>query len=281
MFNVPSFFGFKAASPYIGILDLYPGAAYAHSLRRLSGFYYGAAIRVRVDIPGDPEFDIGFTSFGDLDTATLLSVVGANDAYVDTLYDQSGNGNDATQVTAGNQPQIVSSGSLILENGKPSLFFDQSLINFFTLSSNIAAQNTYSCFAVAFANQTNTGPDMLIAGGIGSYGFRLTGSATLPRITITKVSIADLVSPVISANKQTLGTFLTNDIQVEVFTDGVSRGTGLINTPTNPIDTIGRAGNGGQEYQGNFQELILYTSDQFSNRTGIETNINDFYSIYP
>ena len=28
------------------------------------------------------------------------------------------------------------------------------------------------------------------------------------------------------------------------------------------------------------QEVILYDSDQSSNRTGIETNINDFYSIY-
>ena len=28
-------------------------------------------------------------------------------------------------------------------------------------------------------------------------------------------------------------------------------------------------------------ELIIWPSDQSSNRTGIETNINDFYSIYP
>jgi len=26
--------------------------------------------------------------------------------------------------------------------------------------------------------------------------------------------------------------------------------------------------------------MIIYASDQSSNRTGIETNINDFYSIY-
>jgi len=28
------------------------------------------------------------------------------------------------------------------------------------------------------------------------------------------------------------------------------------------------------------QELIVYGSDQSSNRSGIETNINDFYSIF-
>ena len=31
----------------------------------------------------------------------------------------------------------------------------------------------------------------------------------------------------------------------------------------------------------NYQELIIYSSDELSNRTGIETNINNFYSIYP
>jgi hypothetical protein len=28
------------------------------------------------------------------------------------------------------------------------------------------------------------------------------------------------------------------------------------------------------------QEIVLYASDEASNRTGIETNINDYYNIY-
>ena len=28
------------------------------------------------------------------------------------------------------------------------------------------------------------------------------------------------------------------------------------------------------------QEIIVYLSDQSANRAGIETNINDYYSIY-
>jgi hypothetical protein len=35
------------------------------------------------------------------------------DGFVETWYDQSGNGNDATQATAGSQPKIVSNGSLV------------------------------------------------------------------------------------------------------------------------------------------------------------------------
>ena len=41
------------------------------------------------------------------------------DGFVETWYDQSGNGRDAVQSVAGNQPKIVDGGSLILINGKP------------------------------------------------------------------------------------------------------------------------------------------------------------------
>ena len=33
-------------------------------------------------------------------------------------------------------------------------------------------------------------------------------------------------------------------------------------------------------FNGNFQEIIVYTTNESSNRTGIETNINAYYAIY-
>ncbi len=44
--------------------------------------------------------------------------------FVETWYDQSGNGNDVTQTTATKQPKIVNSGSLVLAGSKASLKFD-------------------------------------------------------------------------------------------------------------------------------------------------------------
>jgi hypothetical protein len=44
------------------------------------------------------------------------------------------------------------------------------------------------------------------------------------------------------------------------------------------IDSIG--GNSGSLGNCNLQEAILYNSNQSTNRTGIETNINTFYTIY-
>lgn len=77
------------------------------------------SIRVRRS-SDNAEQDIGFT--GDvLDTASLATFVGANSAFVVTFYDQTGNGEDATQATAGSQPRIVNAG---VYDGK--LVFDGS-----------------------------------------------------------------------------------------------------------------------------------------------------------
>ena len=44
--------------------------------------------------------------------------------------------------------------------------------------------------------------------------------------------------------------------------------------------SIGANSNGAAPVAGVFGELIVYDSDQTANRAAIETNINDFYSIY-
>ena len=106
------------------LLDTYSGAAAAYSLRLLDSSYVGSAIRVRRS-SDNTEQDIGFNVFGELDTVSLLAFAGTGDAFVKTWYDQSGNSNDATQTATGSQPQIVSSGAVIVENGKPAVEFDE------------------------------------------------------------------------------------------------------------------------------------------------------------
>lgn len=92
------------------LLDSYT-AAVGYSLRRLRTAYTGSAVRVRRS-SDNAEQDIGFVS-GRLDTASLLSFCGAGNGFVTTWYDQVGT-NNAGQGTAADQPQIVSSGSLIV-----------------------------------------------------------------------------------------------------------------------------------------------------------------------
>ena len=101
------------------LLDTYSGAAVAYSLRKLRSGYSGSAIRVRRS-SDNTEQDIGFTN-NELDTTSLTSFVGANDGYITTIYDQSGNSNNLTQATASNQGVIVSSGTINTVNSKPCI----------------------------------------------------------------------------------------------------------------------------------------------------------------
>ncbi len=103
----------------LALLDAYPGAGAAYSVRKLSSTYTGAALRIRRS-SDNTEQDIGFVGF-DLDTTALSSFVGAGNGFVTRWYDQTGNGRHMLQTTAGLQPTIVSSGSLIIRNGNLSI----------------------------------------------------------------------------------------------------------------------------------------------------------------
>jgi hypothetical protein len=52
------------------------------------------------------------------------STIANGDGFITTWYDQSGNARNATQATASNQPQIVSAGAVLLQNGKPCTVID-------------------------------------------------------------------------------------------------------------------------------------------------------------
>jgi hypothetical protein len=82
-YKIPTFQ--SGGAPFVGLLDLYPSAAAAYSVRRLSGVYSGSLMEVRRSSDNALQ-DIGFDANGDLDTASLLSFVGEEDAFVRTWY---------------------------------------------------------------------------------------------------------------------------------------------------------------------------------------------------
>lgn len=96
----------------IALLDLYPNAAAAYSLRKLRSAYTGSAIRVRRS-SDNTEQDIGFTISGDLDTSSLTSFCGSGNGFVTTWYDQSGNNLNFYNSTAIYQPQVYSNGTIL------------------------------------------------------------------------------------------------------------------------------------------------------------------------
>ncbi|HEV7231630.1 MAG TPA: arabinofuranosidase catalytic domain-containing protein [Bacteroidia bacterium] len=126
----------------------------AYSLRIMRCTYAGKAVQVRRSSDNTTQ-DIGFTAGGDLDTTALLTFVGAGSGYVSIWYDQSGNGRDASQATAGKQPRIVNAGVIERQGTKPSIRFLGAGYSLATVA--YTAYGTAGCFnAVACVNSNST-----------------------------------------------------------------------------------------------------------------------------
>lgn len=245
--------------------DQFGTPAAAYSLRDLSGTN-SAVIEVRRSSDNAAQ-DFTASEITDGSLATWVGV--GNDGFVRTFYDQAG-ANDATQTTSASQPKIVDVGAVVLENGLPAIQFDgvdddlQNLTftalqpySIFGTYKNLSSQSVLFrgviplVFAGRYANNNNS-----IYGGayLGNASFNIT---THQLIT----GIYNGASSFVKVNDLT----------------GVSGDAGTRNISG---ISIGSAANFANYLSGTIQELIFFNSDQTGNRTSIETNINDHYSIY-
>jgi hypothetical protein len=261
---------FPKPTPYL--LDTYEGAAAAYSLRRLRSAYTGPAVRVRRESNND-ELDIYFDGQGNLDTASLEAFCAGTNGFVKVWYDQGPGGNNAEQTVTADQPKIVSSGSIIEEGGKPALEFDVDSL----VPSITNAASDYSFFSVtksnvslANAHTIDVQSGRLIFDGRGSsLGVYYDGAwrGTPHNSTVQQVNSIFAIAP-------TSGQSYING-------SVVNTGLSYTQKPLGGTIRIGQNSVGSFNYwSGTMQEIVLYASDETSNRTGIETNINDYYSIY-
>lgn len=266
---------------FTGLLDDYPGAAAAYSLRLLDSTYTGDAINVRRASDNAVQ-DIGFDANGDLDTSALATFCAGTDGFVVRWYDQSGGGIDLTQSTTAYQPKIVQSGSVITRNAKPVVRGvnnntaltneTKNLSDFFSASGHSTIQALYSsqdAFLIQGAlgssnrincianNGTSTSYVYFDSGNISSGG-RLAGGVG---------TVSHQIAAHIRSNNSGLVYRNGSQILSGTFSDSPDAEATVI--------TI-KFKNTALE----IHELIHWSSDQSSNRTGIETNINDYYTIY-
>ena len=238
----------------------------------------------------DPLPKVTFTAssdfIGSIDDVSVIQST-AN-GLVTTWYDQSGNGNNATQATAANQPKIVSSGTLVTENGKAAVDFDGTDDHLITLTAYPTGTNE-SHFYVASSMQT--GGRVIDTRGTGAPG-GVQGWQSKFNNPSTDLDFVDdgasgvLDTSGISRSGQNLASSLFSQTELNSYTNGVLVGTdtGSIGSFDSGNDLyIGANVNGAnsQIFDGTIQEIVLYPSDQSANRTGIEANINDYYNIYP
>lgn len=258
------------------LLDFFPNAATAYSLRRLRFSYTGSAIRVRRS-SDNTEQDIGFDIAGGLDTTSITSFCGSGNGFVTTWYDQSGNGRNITQTTASNQPRIVTSGSIIINKTLPSVQFGLSgATTFLTATFNLS--NPIRSFSYFNPTETNG----FIFDGLTVNQYRLfTATST----TITAYANGANSEPTYTdvagiTNKNYLSDFLADAANTRW---QINNNTALTANWGNTSITgfrIGNAGNGSFRYAGFLSEFVMYPSNQNDNANGIKANINSYYGIY-
>jgi hypothetical protein len=270
----------KGAVPYSFLLDDYPGASVAYSLRKLRSAYSGNAIRVRrTDLT---EQDIAFNSSGQLDTTALLAFVGTgatDNGFVTTWYDQSTNANNSTQSTATAQPKIVDAGSLIQVDSKPSVKFVNLLFMQTTLSINTVA---HSKFIVGKYNAASALISLTQTGVSSNYEYAQINSNTCTFTSRASVNI-NIVSGIYTTNAVLLSTItktVTNrDLSVNgAITNSTTSNTSFLGNRLflNRLRDVSTPSYG----DGFFSEVIIYPSNKSTDKSGIETNINSFYTIY-
>jgi hypothetical protein len=253
------------------LLDTYSGAASAYSsTRRLSSTYTSSLIRVRRS-NDNAEQDIGYTAGNLLDEAALTTFVGANNGFITTWYDQSGNAKNMTQTTALSQPQIVSSGTILTQSSKPKISWASNK----WMTAAIPTATRRDIYFIT-NNDSDTAwlyPDDF--GGNSAYGYVASSGDGSTNLFYNPDS-----TPSLYVNNALQS--VTTRAQVYTAVNGYKL-IGHENFRTNLTGSwsafnIGKYS--GFEFGGSFQEVIIYNSDQSSNRTGINTNINTFYTIY-
>jgi hypothetical protein len=258
-----------APIPVTPLLDTYPNAAAAYSLRKLSTVYTGNAIRVRRS-NDNAEQNIGFTPLGDLDTTSLLSFCGSSNGFVTTWYDQSGNGNNATQTTPANQPQIVTSGVLETRAG---VGVTQPAVRF----------NNADTMSLSFTPITNVKSVFIVLRrriAIANWIFWIGGNDYHPNQELNATWLSPLYASTSVRNGVNRLNGVNTDLTITPQADGLKT-LSLINQNTSSISGIGLGvGGADRTWDGHQSELIIYTTDQTSTRSGIENNVNRYYQIY-
>ena len=202
------------------------------------------------------------------------------DGHVTTWYDQAGS-NNATNSTPDQQPLIVSGGSLITRNGSAAVQADG--VDDILSTANSILSTDFGVFAVAGNN--NLGNSSIIAlqygSSISSPGGTVFGASQFSGFTEVSVQIGTYYSITGAPTPdQHLYYYNRGGSSLDFAWDGeVPQNQTNSNVIDNaPLELFGTS-NFSFYTETFIQELIIFTSDQSTNRAGIEANIGRYYSI--
>jgi hypothetical protein len=215
--------------------------------------------------------------------ATTNVVRTTGDGFVTTWYDQSGNGRNATQTTAGIQPRIVNAGVIDIANGKPAVRFNGAN-TFFSGVSLPLSQITLS----SVLNDVTQLPNIRYSIGTGSAspgrGIFSSFTGFAPPTPNASLGYApDTGSVVQTGFLPTIGqsyvvSLTTTATASSIWANGGNNATGGIMTLNQLF--IGQRGDNFWYYDGYNSETIVFPSAlSTTDRQTLERNEGGYYTI--
>jgi hypothetical protein len=254
------------------VLDTYGNAAVAYSVRKLREAYTGPCVEVRRSTDNATQ-DIGFVN-NYIDESALSSFGGSASLFISKIYDQTGNGSHATRIgsdPADFEPRILTSGVIDKVNGKASFHFKNASrmefssitpISFFVVYKREEARGIEYMVGATGGNGIFSGGS---SGGVTGFGY---ASANSIRVQNTTENF-----------NQNQSTYIGDTLK-KVWSNGTDEATASSTSYSEvALDTLGRRDQTATTFWGWHQEIILYTSNKSSDRTGIEANQMNYFGI--
>ena len=218
----------------------------------------------------------------------------AQNGFVNTWYDQSGNGFNAVADADENEPKIVNSGSLLTDGVK---FSESKSLELSGTGLDIFKNTQHAqIFYAIKINDTSTSTDGFFEARTNTSGSRVllrNSNDTAGRIylggrRLDSDSFSSFQSDSGHNNEKVVLTGFINysDTDAFIFKNGTQIGSdtsfstaGATSDTSSSTITIGRATAVDATAEFDAEELIIFNTDQTANRTAIETNIANEYGI--
>ena len=210
-------------------------------------------------------------------------------AYVSKWYDQSGNGNDAVQATAGNQPRIVNAGVLDVDaSGRATVYFDGT--NHYLTISGRNGIPTGDCSTIINSVASARSYDLnwrpiLTYGSAGNFnGFALGCSGTSGRLYMGLAGTNALDSASVSTSVPYVLSGLYENVSnaIRLYKNGTLVGNNSQATCTigSAFFHIGYDPSYSYKWTGSITEIVLFgTAVTDAQRQKLERNQGKYYGI--
>jgi hypothetical protein len=212
-------------------------------------------------------------------TYVSASSVQVGSGYVTTWYDQGGNAYHATNTTSSNQPVIVNYGNIKKTGIRPTILFNSSGDTYLITSGYTITQPNTTLVVAENMQSTYAGGKQIYVGLTNQQ--RLTQATTTGFLTLgTGAGGINSTTPIGTILRSYYVLYSANNSQLYTNNNLILTGSGGL-PGGGSLSNISIGGNeAANNFDGGISEIIYYNFDRANTRTGMESNLNTYYTIY-